>query len=109
VSDLLRACDLFVFPTLAEGQPFALMEAMAHGLPIVTTDASGIPEILSDGHSGVLCPKGDSCALYRALRLALRDPGAAKTMARNARQRAENLDEREMLQDTLQLIQETGA
>lgn len=51
-----RGIDLFVMSSCREGVPVALLEAMAHGLPIVATRAGGIPEVIRDGVDGLLCP-----------------------------------------------------
>lgn len=55
-ADFFRDIDLFVMSSRDEGMPVALLEAMAHGLPIVATCAGGIPEVIRDGVDGVLCP-----------------------------------------------------
>ncbi len=60
VSKLLPLIDLFVLPSLAEGMSNALLEAMATGLPCVTTDVGGNGEVLLDGVTGFLVPAGDS-------------------------------------------------
>jgi colanic acid/amylovoran biosynthesis glycosyltransferase len=54
VKEELAACDLFVLPSFAEGIPVALMEAMASGVPVVSTDIMGIPELVEHGVSGIL-------------------------------------------------------
>ncbi|MEV5767855.1 glycosyltransferase [Micromonospora sp. NPDC052213] len=66
VPDLLAAADLFVFPTLHENLSNALLEAMAHGLPVVASAVGGNVEVLRDG-AGVLVPAGDPQALADAL------------------------------------------
>lgn len=66
---LYRDFDLFVLPTRpGEGIPRVLMEAMAAGLPIVTTDVSGIASLITDGENGLLVPEGATGALAEALR-----------------------------------------
>jgi glycosyltransferase involved in cell wall biosynthesis len=52
---LLNQCDIYVMPSLYEGHPKALLEAMACGLPALGTRVSGIQEIITDGENGLLC------------------------------------------------------
>ncbi len=56
----LKAFDLFVLPSLKEGFPYALIEAMHAGLPIITTTVGGIPEMIENGKSGILVPPANS-------------------------------------------------
>ncbi|GAA2194358.1 glycosyltransferase family 4 protein [Micromonospora lupini] len=74
VPDLLAAADLFVFPTLHENLSNALLEAMAHGLPVVASAVGGNVEVLRSG-GGRLVPPGDPDALAAALAPLLDDPG----------------------------------
>jgi glycosyltransferase involved in cell wall biosynthesis len=65
---LYRDFDLFVLPTRpGEGIPRVLMEAMAAGLPVVTTDVSGIASLITSGENGLLVPEGSTPALVEAL------------------------------------------
>ena len=98
VDRLLQAADLFVFPTHFEGgQSFAIAEAMASSLPIVTTDASGIPEVLHHRVHGLVCRTGDSCDLLESIRWALKHPDEMQTMAQNAWERSQDFTEEKMI------------
>jgi glycosyltransferase involved in cell wall biosynthesis len=89
VPELLAASDLFVLPSLADAYPTALMEAMAAGLPVVSTRVGGIPEIVDDGRTGRLVPPGDAEALARAISDLLDSPEKREALGRAARQEAE--------------------
>ena len=67
VAETLRRMDMLVLPSFAEGVPVVLMEAMAAGIPVVTTRIAGVPELVEDGVSGVLAPPGDAGALADAI------------------------------------------
>jgi glycosyltransferase involved in cell wall biosynthesis len=72
---LYRDFDLFVLPTRpGEGIPRVLMEAMAAGLPIVTTDVSGISSLISHGENGLLVPEGSTASMVNALRSLIDNP-----------------------------------
>lgn len=84
VPDLLRAADVFVMPSLSEGLPLAILEAMAAEVPIVATEVGGIPELIRPGHTGWLVPAGDSAALGSALLHAASGAGAHHGVAAEA-------------------------
>ena len=79
---LLPAFDLFVLPSRSEGQPFALIEAMAAGLPVIATSVSGIPELLAGGESGEPVTGEDPGELARAIAGFLKDPGRLRAKAK---------------------------
>ena len=87
VPQLLRAMDLFVLPSLAEGISNTVLEAMASGLPIVATRTGGNPELVEEDLSGHLFPVGDQRALAEILTRMIDQPGAARTMGQAARRR----------------------
>ncbi|MCH7813976.1 MAG: glycosyltransferase family 4 protein [Planctomycetes bacterium] len=67
VASWLQAADAFVFPSRTEGLPNALLEAMAVGLPVVTTDVAGCRDLIEDGRTGLLVPVDDAAALAAAM------------------------------------------
>jgi glycosyltransferase involved in cell wall biosynthesis len=89
VRDLIGALDIFVLPSLDEGIPMALLEAMALGKPAVATAVGGVPEILTDRVTGMLVAPGDERALADACLELLRDA----TLTREVRTRATSLVE----------------
>lgn len=83
---ILNACDLFALSSDWEGTPMAIMEAMASGLPVISTAVGGVPELVQHGITGLLTPPGDMAALTDALRQLVRDPALRKSMGCAARQ-----------------------
>lgn len=67
VAAALGQSDMLVLPSFAEGVPVVLMEAMASGIPVITTRIAGIPELVEDGVAGLLVPPGDETALIQAI------------------------------------------
>jgi glycosyltransferase involved in cell wall biosynthesis len=84
VADLYDRADLFVLPTLTETHPLSVVEALARGLPVVSTTAGAIPELVRDG-AGLLVAPGDANALAEALAMVLRDPTLRERLATGAR------------------------
>jgi len=91
VPAILSASDLFILPSLWEGLPMALIEAMASELPVVATDVSGTKQVMVDGTTGVLVQPGDSAQLVSAIERVLSNPSAAKAMGEASRKRVERL------------------
>lgn len=73
VPRLLKSCDVFAFPSRTEGLPNALLEAMAAGIAIVTTDAPGCRDLIEHDRTGLLVPRDDTQALFAALMTLLHD------------------------------------
>jgi len=86
VSDILAICDIFVLPSLSEGMPLALLEAMAAGIPIVATKVGGVPEVIKDGETGILVPPGDGHILAMSIVRLLEDRPFAGKMGTTARE-----------------------
>jgi L-malate glycosyltransferase len=78
IPDLLAASDIFVLPSLTEGLPLSVLEAMSHGLPTVATTVGGIPELVTHEVHGLLVPSQAEAALAEAL----------ETLTRSADKRA---------------------
>ncbi len=82
VSPLLEALDVLVLPSLREGFPMAVLEAMSAGKPVIASDIDGVKESVSGGESGLLVPPGDARALAGAMLSLFRDRAAAAAMGR---------------------------
>jgi glycosyltransferase involved in cell wall biosynthesis len=67
IPELLRAMDVFVLPSIAEGMPRVILEAMASEVPVVGTEVGGIPEIINGRDVGLLVPPRDAAALAKAM------------------------------------------
>ena len=78
------AMDAFVLPSLTEGTPMALLEAMANHLPVIASAVGGVPAILSDGENGLMVGPGDPAHLYQAMDRVLNDGGLRTVLSNGA-------------------------
>ncbi|MCR4439215.1 MAG: glycosyltransferase [bacterium] len=88
---VLSAMDVFAFPSRAEAFGLVVIEAMAAGLPVVSTASDGVLDIVVDSESGLLVPPQDVAALASAVLRLLRDPRLRRSVAAAARRRVEEL------------------
>ncbi len=88
VADLLALADVFVMPSLWEGLPMAVLEAMVARKAIVASKIAGIPEAIVDGREGLLVPSGESGPLADALRLVITDRARRLELGKMAAARA---------------------
>jgi glycosyltransferase involved in cell wall biosynthesis len=104
VYDLINAMDVFVLPSLHEGIPMVLLEALASGKPVVASRVGGIPEVIRDGIDGLLVPAGDAVALSKTVDGLLKDRSTAERLGRAGRIRVESeFAAPRMAQKTLEL------
>ena len=89
-SAFMNSLDVFVLPSFAEGTPNSIIEAMAHGVPVIATTVGGIPDII-DSVSGILIPPGDATALADAMLQLARDSRRREEMGAAAKLRYEQL------------------
>lgn len=82
---LLAAADLFILPSISEGMPNVVLEAMAAGTPVVATAVDGTRELIVDGHTGRLVPPADPERLAEAVISLLNDPAERAALAARAR------------------------
>lgn len=104
VGQLLCAADVFAFPSRREGTPFALLEAMSRGLPVVAARFGGADEIIDSPDSGILVGQDDPQALTDAIGSLLRDPARAQSLSERGRERARQFSEPVMIESTLGLM-----
>jgi glycosyltransferase involved in cell wall biosynthesis len=92
VARVVSAFDLSAFPSLWEGTPLTVFEALAMGQPIVATDADGLIDVLTDGRDARIVPKRDPRALADAVVELIDDPAARARLSAAARQTARQYD-----------------
>lgn len=79
--------EVFVLPSLMEGMPLVLLEAMASGLPIVTSESSGMTDLVEDGHDGLFVIPGDTGSLVRAITKLCRDAELRQRLGKAAQEK----------------------
>ncbi len=88
----LNRGDIFINTTNVDNAPVSVIEAMACGLPVVSTNVGGLPYLLTDGEDALLVPPNDAEAMATAVRRILTECGLAERLSRNARLKAESFD-----------------
>lgn len=107
VQTVLDASDVFVLPSLWEAMPFAALEAMAAGLPVVATAVAGVPELVAEGETGFLVPPKDADALRDALLRVLQLPDAGRALGVAGQRRVDDhFSLRSMLTQTQDLYRQ---
>ncbi len=106
--DLLRAMDVFVLSSREEGLGSALIEAMACSLPLVGTDAGGIPELIEHGRNGFVVPKEKPSAMAEALLRMAGDPGLRARLAQGAYEMSRRYSIEKMVDSTLAAYDKIG-
>jgi glycosyltransferase involved in cell wall biosynthesis len=86
---LFAECDVFVFPSFFEGFALVLLEAMACGLPIIATDATAAPDLITEGREGFVLAAGDRDALSARMHWFVDEPDRAAILGEAARRQAE--------------------
>ncbi|PYT60212.1 MAG: glycosyl transferase [Acidobacteria bacterium] len=92
IPDVLGAMDVFVLTSDWEGNPLSVVEAMASGLPIVSTAAGGVPELMENGKEGFLLQVGDLRGLADCMSALLKSPETRRSFANAAARRARDFD-----------------
>jgi glycosyltransferase involved in cell wall biosynthesis len=87
ISSLYAEHEIFVLPSLMEGMPLVLLEAMASGMPVVTTESSGMTDLVEDSHDGLFVIPGDTESLAGAIVRLCRDPELRLRLGRAAQEK----------------------
>ena len=98
--------DIFVIPSVKEGMPYVLLEAMSRGLPIIATKVGGIPEIIEDEKSGLLVPPANPEALAKEIVLLINDRKLIRQIGKNSYQRVQDFSLEKMIKEYEQIITE---
>lgn len=107
VPEVLRVMDVLVHPSLWEGLPRVVPEALAAGVPVVATPVDGVPEVIRDGENGLFVPPGDAAAIVEKVAFLLENPEHAMAMASRGRRFVlRNWDAGKMVQDIERVYQE---
>jgi glycosyltransferase involved in cell wall biosynthesis len=102
--DLLKNCDVFVLPSIIEGHPITVMEAMVCGKPVIATNVGPFPEIIRDGETGVLVPVDSAEYLVKAIIDLALNIERRKEMGRKARKDVEKrFDIKKIAEDYLRI------
>ncbi len=98
--EFYNAADLFILPSYWEVQPLGCVEAMACGTPVISTNVGGIPEIISDGKTGLLFEPGDVIDLEKTIRKILSNPNLKAQLVENGLEFAEDREWRRIAEKT---------
>ncbi len=90
IKKIYAAADIVVQPSLREGVPIALLEAMSFGKAIIATNVGGVPGLIKDNHTGILVNSGSAEEIYKALSALLNDSGMRKRLGDNAKELVKN-------------------
>lgn len=107
VEDWYAAADVVVLPSLSEGFPFVVLEALAMSRPVVATNVNGVPELIRDGLHGLLVPPRNPQALQAAIRTLLHDPSLAACLGKAGQKQVfARFTAGKMVRDTVRVFEE---
>ena len=102
----LKAFDFFVLPSVKEGLPYTILEALAAGVPVIATYVGGVPELIADQKTGFLIARKSSAQIADELNYLSQHPELTEPAAQAAQQKvAEKFSLKEMLEATQKVYQ----
>jgi glycosyltransferase involved in cell wall biosynthesis len=99
VGSLLPAFDVFLITSVSEGLPRGMLEALASGVPVVSTDVGGVSELLTGTANGMICPVGDAVCLAAKVLGILTNRGLSESLLRNVDKDLEPFSSEKMVSD----------
>jgi len=102
--ELFRKADIFILPSYQEDLPMAILEAMAYGLPIISTPVAGIPSLVIDGYNGFLISPGDVRNLTDKLRTLAMDQDLRQSMGKKSHERVKEYFDKDIVQRRLEKL-----
>ena len=96
----LKVFDIFVLPSVKEGFPWALLEAMSAEIPIIATDVGAISEIIGSKKEGILIPPKDAKTLADAIKYLVENPDQGRRLAKNAKEKLKKFNIEKMLSES---------
>ena len=102
--EYLKAFDIFILPSVKEGFPWAILEAMSAELPIISTNVGAIPEIIEDKKEGELIPHKNSRAIAQAIKFLIENPGVSGELAKNAKEKLKKFTLEKMLEESEKIL-----
>ena len=85
LTDIMAGTDIFLLSSVLEGQPLAILEAMAYGCPVIATAVGGIPELIQDGVNGLLCKPADPQCLAQKILMLIENSALRSSLGSAAR------------------------
>jgi glycosyltransferase involved in cell wall biosynthesis len=101
--EVLPAFDMLLMPSLYEGMPYVLLEALAVGVPVIATDVGGAAEAIEDQSTGFIVPQNDAAALLEKVRLLVENVELRQAMAKAALRKSGEISVERMVEQTLQV------
>lgn len=88
--DLLQSVDCYIQPSYFESFGLSILEAMGHGLPVITSATGGIPDLVDNGVNGLFVKPGDTDGIFNAVKTLMESPGTRRMMSENSIKKARN-------------------